>query len=442
MIWAWLVLALLAIIGAPLFALVGSAALIGFRGEGFEPALLVLEFQRLASIPGLSAIPLFALAGYLLGASRAPQRLVRLSQAWLGWLPGGLAIVAVVTCALFTAFTGASGVTIVAMGALLYPALLAAGYSRRFTLGLLTASGSLGLLFAPSLPLILYGFVAGQLGTSPPVTIHQLFLAGLLPGLLMVLVLSGYCAVVGRRRLAAAIVGAAGTVGTAGPGRAPEAAFSWQEGWQSIRDARWELPLPLVVLGGIYSGAFAASEAAALTALYVLLVTVVVRREITLRELPAVMAETARMVGAILVILGMALALSNWLIDIEAAPRLFAAISARIDSPLAFLLLLNLFLLAVGMLLDIFSAIVVLTPLLVPVAAAFGIHPVHLGVVMLANLQLGYFTPPVGMNLFIASYRFKAPILELFRASLPFFVLLLGCVLLITLWSGLSLGFL
>jgi C4-dicarboxylate transporter, DctM subunit len=435
MILAWLLLALLAIIGAPLFALVGGAALIGFRGEGFEPALLVLEFQRLAAIPGLSAIPLFALAGYLLGASRAPQRLVRLSQAWLGWLPGGLAIVAVVTCALFTAFTGATGVTIVAMGALLYPALLAAGYTRRFTLGLLTAGGSLGLLFAPSLPLILYGFVAGQLDTTPSVTIEALFLAGLLPGLLMLLVLAGYCVLAARRRLAAADVAAGDTPASGQP-------FCWREGLRALVDARWELPLPVVVLGGIYSGAFAASEAAALTALYVLFVTVLVRREISLRRLPAVMAETARMVGAILLILGMALALSNWLIDIEAPSRLFDAIRASGASPLQFLLLLNLVLLAVGMLLDIFSAIVILTPLLVPVAAGFGIHPVHLGIVMLANLQLGYMTPPVGMNLFIASYRFDAPVLDLVRASLPFFLLLLGCVLLISLWPGLSLALL
>jgi C4-dicarboxylate transporter, DctM subunit len=445
-IWAWLVLALLAAAGAPLFALVGAVALVGFHAAGYEPAVLVLEFQRLGSIPGLSAIPLFALAGFLLGASKAPQRLVRLSSAWLGWLPGGLAIVAVVTCALFTAFTGASGVTIVAMGALLYPALVAAGYPKRFTLGLLTAGGSLGLLFAPSLPLILFGFVAGQLGTTPPVTVEALFLAGIMPGLLMLLVLSMYCVAIGRRLQlhTVAIAAAAGALpGVARDATAPTGTgFSWREGFASLRAAAWELPLPVVVLGGIYSGAFAASEAAALTALYVLFVTVVARREIALRQLPAVMAEAARMVGAILLILGMALGLSNWLIDIEAPSRLFALIRSHVDSPLAFLLLLNLFLLAVGMLLDIFSAIVVLTPLLVPVAAGFGIHPVHLGIVMLANLQLGYFTPPVGMNLFIASYRFNEPILELFRASLPFFGLLLGCVLLISSWAWLSLGLL
>jgi len=420
----WLLLALLAALGAPLFALIGVAALLGFHAAGYEPAVLVLEFQRLGGITGLSAIPLFALAGYLLGASQAPQRLVRLSQAWLGWLPGGLAVVAVVTCALFTAFTGASGVTLVAMGALLYPALLAAGYPRRFTLGLLTAAGSLGLLFAPSLPLILYGFVAGQLGTTPPVTVEALFLAGILPGLLMVAVLGGYCVVEGRR------------LPRQGTG------FDLREGFAALRDAGWELPLPVVVLGGVYSGLFAASEAAALTALYVLLVTVLVRREIRLAELPAVMAEAARMVGAILLILGMALGLSNWLIDQEVPMRLFELVREHVDSPWTFLLLLNLFLIAVGMLLDIFSAIVILTPLLVPVAVGFGIHPVHLGIIMLANLQLGYFTPPVGINLFIASYRFDAPILTLFRAALPFFLLLLGCVAVISVWPALSLGML
>lgn len=416
----WLLLLFAALIGAPLFVLIGGAAAIGFHQADYDLAVVAVEFQRLGQLPGLEAIPLFAFAGCLLGASQAPQRLVRLSKAWLGWMPGGLAIVAVITCALFTAFTGASGVTIVALGGLLYPALIGAGYRRGFALGLLTSAGSLGLLFAPSLPLILYGFVAGQMATTPPTTVEHLFLAGVLPGLLMVVLMSLYCWREGRQL----------------PQAAP---FSVGEAWGSLRAASWELPLPVLVLGGIYSGLVAASEAAAITALYVIVVLVLIRRELSLRDLSRVSADAARLIGAILVVLGMALALSNWLIDQEVPTRLFDWVKAHVDSPWMFLLLLNLFLLVVGMLLDIFSAVVILVPLLLPVAIGFGIDPVHLGIIMLANLQLGFFTPPVGMNLFIASYHFRTPMLELVRDCLPFFLLLLASVALITWWPALSL---
>ena len=414
-------LLVLAALGLPLFAVIAGVALLGFHLAGYDPIVVAVEMYRLGDMPGLIAIPLFTLAGYLMGESGAPRRLVRLSDALLGWMPGGLAIVAIVACAFFTAFTGASGVTIVALGALLYPALRQAGYPERYSLGLVTAGGSLGLLFAPSLPLILYGFVAGQLGTDPPVTIPDLFLAGLLPGALMVVMLAVH----------------AGWVGHGVP--RDRHGFDGRELRAALRDAAWELPLPVFVLGGIYSGTFAASEAAAVTALYVCIVTVCIKREIKLAQLPSIAAEAMRLVGAILIILAAALALSNWLVDQDVPTRLFASIRAHVDSPWVFLLLLNVFLVVVGMLIDIFSAIVILTPLLVPVAAGFGVHPVHLGVVMLANLQLGYFTPPVGMNLFVAAYRFGAPIPTLVRACVPFFLILGAAVALITWWPWLSL---
>lgn len=418
-----LLILLLAVLGMPLFAVIAAVALLGFHLAGYDLIVVAVNFYQLGDMPGLIAIPLFTLAGYLLGESQAPKRLVRLSNALLGWLPGGLAIVAIVACAFFTAFTGASGVTIVALGALLYPALREAGYSERYSLGLVTSAGSLGLLFAPSLPLILYGFVAGQLGTVPPVTMEGLFLAGLLPGLLMILLLSLHAMWAGWDL--------------------PRAKHRFDPGelLQALRESAWELPLPVLVLGGIYSGKVAASEAAAVTALYVLFVTVCIKKEITWEKLPEVMAESMRLVGAILLILGAALAMSNWLVDQEVPARLFEFTQQHVKSAWLFLLLLNLFLVVVGMLLDIFSAIVILVPLLVPVAAGFGIHPVHLGIVLLANLQLGYFTPPVGMNLFIASYRFGKPVLELARACVPFFLLLGMAVLLITWWPGLSLAF-
>lgn len=415
------VLLLLALLGAPLFAVIAASALLGFAGEEIDLSVVAIEFYRLSEMPVLLAIPLFTFAGYLLGESNAPARLVRASNALLGWLPGGLAIVAVVTCALFTAFTGASGVTIVALGALLYPALGQSGYSDRFSLGLITTSGSLGLLFAPALPLILYGVVAQQMALEPPVRIDDMFLAGLLPGLLMLALLSAYCLHQGRTLPRA------------------EESVSWAEVGRALRECAWEIPLPVIVLGGIYGGIVAVSEAAAVTALYVLVVEVGVRREIPLAALPGVMRESMTLVGGILIILGMSLASTNFLIDTEVPTRLFEAIRTQIEDRTTFLILLNLFLLALGMILDIFSAIVIVVPIVLPIAIGYGIHPVHLGIVFLANMQIGYFTPPVGMNLFIASYRFDRPVMELYRASLPFFFLLMAAVLIITYWPALSL---
>ena len=413
---------LLAVCGMPLFAVLASLALLGFHLAGYDLMSVTVEYYRLGDMPGLIAIPLFTLAGYVLSESGAPKRLVRLSEALLGWLPGGLAIVALVTCAFFTAFTGASGMTIVAVGALLYPTLRAAGYPQRYSLGLVTSSGSLGLLFPPSLPLIVFGFVAGQLATTPPVTMEALFLAGLLPGLLMIAILCAHALWIGR-----SIPRSRTRIDPA-------------EVWAALKDARWEIPLPFLVLGGIYSGLFAASEAAAVTALYVLVATVLIRREIAVAKLPGVMAEAMRLVGAILVILGAAMAFSNWLVDQEVPNRLFATAREYIHSGWTFLLLLNVLLLLVGMMMDIFSAIVVLTPLLLPVAVGYGIHPVHFGIVMLANLQIGYFMPPMGMDLVIASYRFRSDVLTLARACLPFFVLVGLALIIITWWPGLSLA--
>jgi len=416
-----ILLALLALAGTPLFAVIAASAMYGFAGEDVDLQVIGIEIYRLAETPVLLAIPLFTFAGYLLGESGAPARLVRLTQALLGWLSGGLAIVSLVACALFTAFTGASGVTIVALGALLYPALREARYPENFSLGLITTSGSLGLLFAPALPLILYGVVAQQMNLDQAVRIDDLFAAGLLPGLLMVTLLGAY-----------SMWRARGIVET-------NKEFSWSEACGAVREAAWEIPLPVVVLGGIYGGYFALSEAAAVTSLYVLIVTVVIRREISLAELPGIMRESMVLVGAILIILGVSLASTNYLIDTEVPSRLFDAVRSQIDSKLTFLILLNVFLLALGMILDIFSALVIIVPIILPIAIGYGIDPVHLGIIFLANMQIGYITPPVGMNLFIASYRFQRPVLEVYRATVPFFVILLATVLLITYWPALSL---
>lgn len=416
---------LLALMGAPLFAVIAASALWGFFQQDVNLQVVAIEIYRLTEMPVLTAIPLFTFAGYLLGESKAPQRLVRITDALLGWMPGGLAIVALIACALFTAFTGASGVTIVALGALLYPALKKAGYSNNFNLGLITTSGSLGLLFAPSLPLILYGVVAQQLALDIPVSIDDLFLAGIIPGTLMLVALSIYSAI--QPRDPATLQN--------------KSTFDAREAWAAIKDTAWEAPLPFIVLGGIYGGFIAVSEAAAITAFYVLLVSVVIRGEISLRKLPIVMRDSMKLVGAIMVILAVSLASTNYMIDAEIPTSIFNFISEHINSQLTFLLLLFLFLLVLGMMLDIFSAIVIMVPIILPIAMEFGIHPVHLGILFLANMQLGYFTPPVGMNLFIASFRFQRPVTELYRATIPFFFILLATVLLITYVPWLSLVF-
>jgi len=414
-------LILLAIMRTPLFVIIAASAMLGFYSEEIDLSVISIEIYRLAEMPVLLAIPLFTFAGYMLGEGHASQRLVNLTHSLLGWLPGGLAIVTIVACALFTAFTGASGVTIVALGALLYPALKEAGYKENFNLGLLTSSGSLGLLFAPALPLILYGVVAQQMDLDQAVSIDQLFIAGALPGLLMLFMLSAYSMMQTRTEI-------------------PEIEKKRPDAWHSIIQAKWELPLPILVLGGIYSGFFAVSEAASVTALYVLVVEVLILREIKIKQLPGIIRESMMLVGGIMIILGVSLASTNYLIDTEVPTRLFDFIREHIQDKLTFLILLNIFLLVLGMMLDIFSALVIIVPIILPIAVGYGIHPVHLGIIFLANMQLGYFTPPVGMNLFIASYRFEKPVMTLYKATIPFFLILLVAVLIITYWPWLTLA--
>ena len=408
-----LALVLLLLLGAPLFSVIGASAMFGFAAQDTDLSIVAIEFYGLAETPILLAIPLFTFAGFLLGEGGAPGRLVRLSQASLGALPGGLAMVSLIACALFTAFTGASGVTIIALGAVLYPALTAAGYSERFSLGLITSSGSLGLLFAPSLPLILYGIVA-------EVSIDDLFRAGIGPGILMIVMLALYCYWQNRR---------------------PRAAepFSMARLKAAIIDARYELPLPPLVLGGIYTGYFAVSEAAAVTAVYVLVSEFLLRREIPLRRLPRIVRESMILVGGIFMILGLSLASTSYMISIDVPQRLFDWVSPYLATETFFLVALLVFLLIVGAILDIFSAIVLVVPLIVPVALEYNVDPVHLGIVFLAAMELGYMTPPVGLNLFMSSYRFNKGIGEVCLATLPFLIVLFLCVLLITFLPALSL---
>ena len=421
---------LLALLGTPLFVVISALALISFFRGGIDLTVVFIEMSRLAETPFLTAIPLFAFTGFLLAESGAAQRLVRVSETLLSWLPGGLAIMALFACALLTAFTGASGMTIVAVGGLLYKALQQNGYPENFTLGLLTTSGSLGLLFPPSLALILYGIVSRT-------SIDRLFVAGFAPGLLLVGVLSVYCHVIGRRAARRAARQAARRAARQAAARTTP--WSAAQVVTALRHSCWELLLPVVVVGGIYSGVIAVSEAAALSALYVFVVEVFVHREIPIRQLPDIMRQTMVLVGSIIIILGASFAYTNFMIDAEIPNRLLEHMRDHVSSRFLFLLLLNLFLLAVGCLIDMFSALVVVVPLVLPIAASYGVDPIHLGIIFLVNLEIGYSTPPVGLNLFIASARFERPVLQLYWASLPFLLILLVALVFITYVPQLSL---
>ncbi|NKI34469.1 TRAP transporter large permease subunit [Wenzhouxiangella sp. XN79A] len=413
------VLLVLALFGLPLFAVIGLAAIIGFHDAGGNPVLAALEFQRIGELPVLVALPLFTFAGVLLARSGTPARMVDLTRALFGWLPGGLAILGLGLFALMTAFTGASGITVVALGSLMLPALLKAGYPQRFSMGLVTAGSSMGVLFAPSLPLILYAVVAQQVAPGQGIRIEDLFLAGILPGLLMLSLMAGWAMWVGR-------------------GLEPETEPRPPIG-PSLRAVAWELPLPFVVLGGIYGGWLLVVEAAVVTAAWVLVTVVLVRREVGLADLGRVIAEAMMLIGAILVVLGFSMASTNIMIDTQVPQRLFEAVEPWLSSPWMFLVALNVLLLIVGMMLDIFAALVIMAPLILPIALAFGVDPVHLGIIFLANLQIGYCTPPVGINLFLASHRFNTDILTVYRATLPFLGWLLVSLVIITWWPALSL---
>jgi C4-dicarboxylate transporter, DctM subunit len=417
--WPGAVLVLLGTaLGAPIFVLLGGVAVLLFMKDGVPIAAMPVETYRLAVHPTLAAIPLFTFTGFLLSEGQAATRLLRVFRALVGWIPGGTAVVCAAVCAFFTAFTGGSGVTILALGALLFKALRSDGYRDRFSLGLLTSAGSLGLLFPPALPMILYGIVA-------QIPIENLFIGGFIPGVLMVALLAGWGV---REGLAS------------GAGRT---AFSLRELGAALWEGKWELALPVVVLVAIFGGWATLVEASALTALYALVVECFVLRDLSARrDLPRVLHQSVVLVGGVLVILGVAMGLTSYMVDAQVPEKLVGWTQAHVHSRWVFLLALNVFLLVVGCLMDIFSAIVVVVPLIVPIGAAFGIHPVHLGIIFIANLELGYLTPPVGLNLFLASYRFHKPILEVTRAALPMLAILGLGVLVITYWPALTTGLL
>ncbi len=416
-----LLLSLAALSGAPLFSVIAGASILAFLILEINVSLVIIEMYRLASNPMIVALMLFAMAGYMLAESGASKRLVRLSTALLGRAPGGLAIVALLTSAFFTALTGASGITIVALGGLLLPALIQDRYSEKFSLGLLTTCGSLGLLFPPSLPLIVYGMVA-------EVKISELFLAGILPGLLMLILLMLYSVWQGVRKRQSDC-----------PSEQCETPMSLAEISGALKGAIWELLLPVVVIGGVFSGFLAISEAAAITVLYVFVAETVIHREVKIRDLPTIILKTAVMVGAIVLILGASLAFNSFLVDQQVPNRILGFMQTHVESKTGFLIILNIFLLGVGCVLDMFSALVIVVPLIIPIANSYGVDLLHLGIIFLTNLQIGYSTPPVGMDLFIAGLRFDKPIVYLYIASLPFLAILLATLAIITFVPSLTL---
>jgi len=405
---ALVVLLAAVILGAPLFAGLGGLAVILFRHADVPLASISAEIYRLVTSPSLPTIPLFAFAGYLLTVGNVSRRLVRFFRALVGWMPGAIAVVTVLVCTFFTTFTGASGVTIVALGGILLPALIAERYPERFSLGLLTASGSLGLLFPPCLPVILYGVVAG-------IAVDQMFRGGFLPGVLLSAIMVAWSVRTGVR---------------SGASRAP---FSLGELRAAAWKAKWDILLPVIVLVGVFGGFATIVETAALTVLYAFFVEVFIHRDIDLRrQFPEAGVDSTRLVGGFLLLLAAATGLTGYMVDAGVPQTIFEWVRETIHSRFAFLLVLNVFLLVVGCFMHIFSAIVVVVPIIAPLAAAYDINPVHLGIIFLANLELGFLMPPVGMNLFLSAYRFDKPFMEVARSTLPFLLILLCGVLAIT----------
>ena len=402
-----------ALLGGALFVLLGGASIIGYAMAGEPLSTILIDFNRLTRNSTILIIPLFTFAGYIIAEGKAPQRLVAFARASVGWLPGGIAVVVLGTCAFFTTFTGASGVTIIALGGLVYP-ILRQTYNEKFSLGLITASGSIGLLFPPSVPLILYAIIA-------QVPIDRMFLAGIIPGILILGILSLYCCGWSVRK------------------KTETTPFDLTVFRRTLRAAKWELLLPFIVLGGILSGVVTLDEAAALTAIYACVVEMGIHRSISLKALPRIIKESTLLVGAILIILGIALGLTNYLITLDVPTTVLDWIQSTTESRVITLIGLNIFLLIVGCLMDIFSAVIIVVPLLLPIAEQFGIDKAHLGIIVLTNLEIGYLTPPVGMNLFISSMKFDRSVLLLYRSVLLFIALLLVALVLVTYVPELSL---
>lgn len=414
-VWVGIILLLVALYnGAPIFVGLGGAALLLFWSEYTPISAISAEAYRIVVSPTLPTIPLFTLAGYMLAESGASHRMVKLFETLFGWIPGGTPVVIVVLSGFFTALTGGSGVTILALGGLLLPLLLKEGYSKFFSLGLITVAGSLGLLFPPSLPAIIYGVTAG-------VSVKSVFIAGLIPGILLVILVAGWAVWQGKVQ------------------SIKVHSFNISNIGKILWTTKWEVLIPVLILFGIFGGFTTLVETAALTVVYVFVIEVLVYKDLPIRSLPSIVINCATLIGGVLIILGVAMGFTSYLVDAQIPTQLLAWVKTSVSSKFLFLFLLNIFLLLVGCLMDIFSAIIVVVPLIAPLGAYFGIEPVHLAIIFIANLELGFLTPPVGMNLFLAAYRFDEDMPTIYKATLPFFIIRLLAVLAITYIPYLSL---
>jgi len=415
-----LIIVLATALGMPIFAAIGGAALLMLWLFGLPLNDLPSEVYHLASSDILPAIPLFALAGYILAEGSSGKRLTRFFSALTGWLPGGTAIAITLVLALFTPLTGASGMTILTMGGLFLPILVKAGYPYKTSIGLITVAGSIGLLIWPSPPVFLYAYKAGA-GNAPH---GDLFVGGILPGILLILGVAGWAAFRGY---------------TSGAVRTP---FRLSEAFAAIWESKWEILLPVVLLLSFALG-FSSGlvETAALMVLLAFFIECVIHKDLSIRnKLPKVFIECATLVGGFMIILCMALGFTNCLILYNVPDLALEWVKAHIDNPLLFLLVLNIFLIIVGALMDIYSAIFVVVPLIIPIAAVYGINPIHLGIIFLANMELGYLMPPMGENLFLSAYRFDQSLVQVYRSTLPYVVVLAITVLVITYFPILTLG--
>jgi|TARA_B110000438_G_scaffold281940_1_gene308514 tripartite ATP-independent transporter DctM subunit len=399
--------------GLPIFIVLAALSILFFLSEPTEWATnfdlmstISDSAYRIVVSPTLAAIPIFTLAGYILAESNISKRLLNFFKASLGWLPGSTVLIVVLLCAFFTALTGGSGVTILALGAILYPILIEDGYSEIFSLGLITTAGSLGLLFPPSLPAIIYSVTAG-------INPIELFKSGLIPGLFLLFII--VCYGIYHK-----------------PKTQKKVQFNIKDLRESFLHAKWEVAIPILIIYGLFSGLATLVECAALLVWYVLFVEVYIYRDIQFKDIPKIIIDCATLVGGVLIILGFAMGFTGYLVDAQIPLKILQFAKTSIDSPIMFLLALNILLLIAGCIMDIFSAIIVIVPLIAPLAIHFGIDPIHLGIIFIANLELGYITPPVGMNLFLSSYRFKKDMPTIYAATMPYFFIRLIGVLIIT----------
>ncbi|MDR1596558.1 MAG: TRAP transporter large permease subunit [Treponema sp.] len=402
------ILILAALAGTPLFVVMGGLALLLIQSSWGEIDVIPNQVYIALTQDSIIPIPLFTLVGFFLSESKAGDRLVQTFRSLFSWMPGGMIIAAVVICAFFTSFTGASGVTILALGGILFSVLSEhIKYPEKFSIGLLTSSGSIGLLFPPSLPIIL-------VGATTMTNIMHLFLGGIIPGIILVITLIFFGIIISVKF------------------KIPVESFHLREALRGLKKSAFEIILPFLLIFGFFSGILSLVEVAAVALIYIFIVEVLIHRDIKLSGLIPLFRKAVPIMGGVLSIIALSMALSYYIVDSQAPDKLTQWMQAAIESKYVFLLVLNLALLVVGCLMDIFSAILIVLPLISPLGQAYGIDPVHLGIIFITNLEVGFLTPPVGLNLFLATYRFKKPFLEICRYVFPFLLIQLVVVILVT----------